>query len=181
MNRTTSIVRCALSVLALGTGATMAWALADEPVDFARDVAPIIQQHCIRCHQSGNRQGDLSLATGDDLVAHQYVVPGEPDESLLLMVVTPGGPDEPPQMPKEGAPLSRGDRCDSRWIARAPVGRRRRCRAVQADRSGGHQTVADATPPLPAGIPAAWSNPIDRFVYALRSVAGPSPPAANGP
>jgi hypothetical protein len=52
--------------------ATPAASLAGEPVDFARDIAPIFQSHCVRCHQPGNSKGGLSLATAHDLMANQY-------------------------------------------------------------------------------------------------------------
>jgi len=35
---------------------------ADRPVDFARDVAPIFQAHCVRCHHPAHKSGDLSPA-----------------------------------------------------------------------------------------------------------------------
>jgi len=57
---------------------------AAEAVDFGRDVAPIFEQHCIRCHKPGNEKGDLSLATIEDLAANSYLVPGKPDESSVL-------------------------------------------------------------------------------------------------
>ena len=34
-----------------------------EPVDFRKDVAPILEQHCLRCHDDVQQKGDLSLAT----------------------------------------------------------------------------------------------------------------------
>src|SRR6187455_2894188 len=79
--------------------------IASSPIDFARDVAPILEQHCIRCHQPAIKKGDLSLATAADLTADEYLSPGKPDESHLLEVVTPSGGAKP-QMPKDGSPLS---------------------------------------------------------------------------
>ena len=39
-----------------------------EPVDFARDVAPLIREHCIRCHNETERSGEMSLATAKDML-----------------------------------------------------------------------------------------------------------------
>src|SRR5207237_9452958 len=78
----------------------------DAPVDFGREVAPIFEGHCLRCHRPGNTKGKLSLATIDDLSAGAHVVAGQPDESTLLDLVTAQGPNERPEMPKEGKPLA---------------------------------------------------------------------------
>ncbi len=69
------------------------------------DVAPIIERHCIRCHQPAIKKGDLSLATRADLDANDYLSAGKPKESHLLEVVTSEGGAKP-LMPKVGAPLS---------------------------------------------------------------------------
>ena len=66
---------------------------------------PFFEQHCIRCHQPTNKKGDLSLATAADVVANQYVAPGDPAASYLLEVVT-AADGEKPLMPKEGPTLS---------------------------------------------------------------------------
>ena len=46
----------------------------DATVDFATDVAPIFQEHCVRCHLPGNKKGDLSLATLEDLQTNDHVM-----------------------------------------------------------------------------------------------------------
>ncbi len=80
-------------------------ATAEEPVDFGKQIAPIIEQHCVRCHWPGNRKGDVSLATLDDLKSNEYVVAGDADGSYLIELVT-SQDGEPPAMPKEAKPLS---------------------------------------------------------------------------
>ncbi|MEZ6128406.1 MAG: DUF1553 domain-containing protein [Planctomycetaceae bacterium] len=76
--------------------------VAGASVEFARDVAPILEQHCVRCHSSLSSKGDLSFETFADLKTHGYVVAGDASNSHLLSVIT----GNPPQMPKEGDPLS---------------------------------------------------------------------------
>src|SRR5437763_1934248 len=78
---------------------------AGPPVDFRNDIAPILEQHCIRCHQPANQKSGLSLATFAALEENGYVVSGDPDASYLLDVVTATA-GQKPLMPKEGAPLS---------------------------------------------------------------------------
>jgi hypothetical protein len=156
--------------------------LAKSPVDFARDLAPILEQHCIRCHQPSNKKGGLSLATFADLKSNGYVVAADPDASYLAEVVaTPAG--EKPLMPKEGAPLSAQEVSTIRsWIregAHWPDGVVVKDRA-KADQDWWSLRPLAAAEPALAGIPAEWrSNPIDRFIYARVAAAGlkPNPPA----
>ncbi len=107
--------------IALGTMAMLLRAAicaqADEPVNFETEIAPIFVQHCVRCHSPENKKGELSLATFNDLKANEYVVPGQPEESYLLEVVSPVD-GEPPAMPKEGDPLSANEvALLHRWIS----------------------------------------------------------------
>lgn len=85
-------------------------AAAQEPaaIDFIRDVAPILREHCVRCHGPKKQKGDLRLDRRADLFAGQAdtwsVRPGDPDGSELLRRVTlPAGDDD--LMPAEGEPL----------------------------------------------------------------------------
>lgn len=77
----------------------------NESVDFRSLIAPIFEQHCISCHSPGNAKGDVSLATFDDLLANEHVIPGDSDNSHLLELVSGVG-GEPPAMPKGADPLS---------------------------------------------------------------------------
>jgi hypothetical protein len=156
---------------------------AEGPVDFGRDVAPIIEQHCIRCHQPAIKKGDLSLATDADLTANDYLSAGKPDESHLLEVVTPSGGAKP-LMPKEGAPLSPQEVSTLRaWIAEGakwPEGAILKERS-KADRSWWSLQPLNAQEvPADDRAPQAWNaNPIDRFIFAKLTAAGlqPNPPA----
>ncbi|MCR9296890.1 MAG: DUF1553 domain-containing protein, partial [bacterium] len=79
--------------------------IAQEPIRFAREILPIIQDHCIACHYPGNAKGDISLATFDDLEAAGYVVLGEPDSSYLIELVT-SHDGQQASMPKDGPALT---------------------------------------------------------------------------
>jgi hypothetical protein len=160
---------CASALLAAVILAMGANALAEPSVDFSRDVGPILERHCIRCHQPGNNKSTLSLSTFADLSANQYVVPGEPDASYLLEVVT-GTNGQKPLMPKEGSPLATDELATLRaWIAEgagwpADVVVRERSKA---DRSWWSLQPLAATEPPSTGVPVEWSsNPIDRFIYS---------------
>jgi hypothetical protein len=174
----TTLVSALAGTVALGAGAA-----GPEKVDFARDVAPILQQRCFRCHRAENRLGNLSLTTEKDLRSRGLVVPGKPQASTLLAVVkSPAGTR--PRMPKEGAPLSEEQVATlERWIAQGavwPQGFVVKERAA-ADRNWWSlRRLKPVTPPSPVGLPAAWkSNPIDRFVFDSLGKKGltPSPGA----
>lgn len=143
---------------------------AAEPVDFERDVAPILQQHCIRCHSPNNKKGDVSLATVADLQANGYIEAHEPDASYLIDLVV-SEDNEPPEMPKESEPLSEQEVSvlrswidqGAKWPADVVVHEK-----SKADTSfWSLQPVADVAPPDVKTLPKSWAeNPIDRFVYA---------------
>jgi hypothetical protein len=152
------------------------------PPDFGRDIAPILEQHCIRCHQPSIKKGDLSLASSADLLANAYIAPGDPNASHLLEVVI-GADGEKPQMPKEGPPLSTKEvELLRQWIdagAVWPEGIVLKEKS-KADRHWWSLRPLAATAPPIDGIPADWSaNPIDRFIFAKLTAAKlqPSPPA----
>jgi mono/diheme cytochrome c family protein len=151
--------------------------------DFARDVAPIFEQHCIQCHQPGIKKGDLSLASRADLDANDYLSPGEPDESHLLEVVTSSGGAKP-QMPKGGPPLSAKELAALRdWIA---AGAPWPAEIVVHERSKADRDwwslvpVQPIEPPAADGAPSEWNHdPIDRFIAARLAASNlrPNPPA----
>ena len=89
----------------------------NEPLSLADEIRPIFTTHCIRCHAAGSEKGDIALSTFDDLQENGYVVPGDPDASYLVELIS-GSEDEPPQMPQEAAPLSKDEvSLIRRWIA----------------------------------------------------------------
>ena len=178
------------AVLAAG-GLLLAFASAalavEEPsagaVDFVEDVAPLLEAHCVRCHSPGRLEGEISLATRDDLFAKGYVLPGDPDGSRLLSLVT-ASDGQPPRMPHDGKPISaQAVATVRRWIASGAVWPEGVTleRRSRADRSWWSlQPLADvAAPPVSAPPPGWDANPIDRFVAAALADQGlaPNPPA----
>ena len=75
------------------------------PVDFNRDIRPILSANCLACHgpEEDGRKADLRLDSFadacKDLGGYAAIVPGKPDESELIARVEHGDPDEvmPPQ------------------------------------------------------------------------------------
>lgn len=104
-------------VLWIGTGLTACWLLAGhlsaleaagparkQAADamFETRVKPILTANCLRCHAGRKVKGKLDLSTRDNVLlggrSGPAVVPGKPNDSLLLEVVVPGGkPHMPPK------------------------------------------------------------------------------------
>ena len=176
-------VRRRLLTIAIGLIFVSA-ARADEPA-FRERVAPVLRRHCLRCHTGEKPKGGLDLSTSKGLAAgaegNPVVVPGKPDESRLIEVVS----GDKPEMPKNGKPLSPQEIQVLRdWIAggskvaRGPGPQGRSARLV---------VVAAPCPPrIPRPGPAAsrplasWARtPIDAFLLQALDSAGlePSPEA----
>ncbi len=88
--------------------------------DFERDVAPILVNHCLECHQPNKRSGELNLATRGALLAGgeqgPAIVAGVEKESLLLERIRSG--EMPPRDAKDVRPLALGQIETIRaWIA----------------------------------------------------------------
>ena len=75
------------------------------PIDFNRDIRPILSDKCIQCHgpDSAHREADLRLDREQDAKADRdgvpAVVPGKPDESALIQRITSEDVNE--RMPPE--------------------------------------------------------------------------------
>ena len=79
------------------------------PVDYTRDVKPILEMHCYDCHSASDQEAGLRVDTaaltiegGDSGPA---VIPGKSHESHLLAVLT-GESEEVDRMPLDSDPLS---------------------------------------------------------------------------
>jgi Protein of unknown function (DUF1549)/Planctomycete cytochrome C len=68
--------------------------------DFESDIVPILEAHCLSCHNGSNIQGDVRLDRREYLM--DVISVDTPDDSLLIERVS--GPE--PAMPKKQAPLT---------------------------------------------------------------------------
>src|SRR5688572_7749427 len=85
---------------------------ADEKVDFARDVRPILSNRCFKCHGPAVQRSKLRLDTFEGATKGGVIVPGKPDQSPLIARVTEPS-DEDGRMP----PPEVGDRLTPAEIA----------------------------------------------------------------
>ena len=152
---------------------------ASAPIDFNRDIRPILSDKCFQCHgpDEGERQTSLRLDRADSARAQlesggHAIVPGDADASQMIHRLT--SPDDDVRMPpaESGKQISPEElRKIRRWIAEG------------ATWSEHWSFVPPTRPELPLVRDHRWAkNAIDRFVLAkLESegadVAGPAPEA----
>jgi WD40 repeat protein len=69
-----------------------------EPVDFDREVLPLLRQNCLACHNSTDAEGDVVLESVAKILASEAVVAGKPDASSMLSL---SAHQDDPVMPPE--------------------------------------------------------------------------------
>ncbi|MDF1851069.1 MAG: DUF1553 domain-containing protein [Verrucomicrobiales bacterium] len=83
--------------------------LATAAPDFRKEVQPILETQCLRCHGAGKEKGDLRLHDKEHFLAGgssgALVEPGEVEKSLLIDRITLP-PEDDEVMPQEAEPLS---------------------------------------------------------------------------
>lgn len=91
-----------LALTSICVAASSAWS---QEIDFAHDIAPILRQHCGKCHTGAKKEGAFSLNTKQELLkggeAGPAVVVGKSQQSELIRRLQ--STDKADQMPPEGA------------------------------------------------------------------------------
>ncbi len=59
-------------------------------VDFRRDVAPILEASCVKCHHAGTSSAMVELTSRKELLDKGIVTPGKPDKSILYVTMANG-------------------------------------------------------------------------------------------
>ncbi|HWY85145.1 MAG TPA: DUF1553 domain-containing protein, partial [Gemmataceae bacterium] len=148
----------------------------EAPVDFNRDIRPILSDACFQCHgpDKSKRKAAVHFDTEDgarvDLGGYFAIVPGKPDQSELLKRVAAGDPAR--RMP----PASSGHAP----LQSAQIDRLRRWIAQGAKWQKHWAFLTPHRPKLPLVKNRNWvRNPIDAFVLARLEREGltPAPPA----
>ncbi len=149
--------------------------VAEDEIDFNRDIRPILSDKCFQCHGPDEEtlKGGLRLDRRESAVKEGAITPGQPEASELLARIITDDSDEVMPPPKVKKPVSaREAELLKRWIARgAPY--------------AGHwafEPLAASGPPITDGADEWSNNPIDHFVQAELRRAGlaPSPEAEPG-
>jgi mono/diheme cytochrome c family protein len=169
----TMVLLAATPVLAEGVAAPL------EPVEFNRDIRPILSEHCFTCHgpdgrklQAGLRLDLESSARSELETGARAVVAGKPDESELLVRVVATDPAERMPPPETGKPLSAQQiELLRRWITEG----------APWDGHWSFQPIGRPVPPHDDDPACAGfvRNPIDAFVARglARQQLGPAPEA----
>ena len=177
---------------------------AADKVDFDRDIAPVLRQHCVDCHGSDDQSGGLRLDRMASLSAETdsgkpALVPGNSRQSELIRRITSESEDL--QMPPEGPRLSAGEiQRIQRWIDQGAAGFERA--HVAAPGSGAEEGAmvndreirpsdhwafqpigaAGGPPTCQSTCQSTWPNTeIDRFIALRREAVGLSATADAAP
>jgi hypothetical protein len=153
---------------------------------FERQVRPLLIKHCYECHSTEAKvlKGGLRLDSRGGVMkggdTGPAIVPGAPDDSLLIEAIR----GESPEMPPKGKLADSEIAVLERWVAMgAPDPRTEAASAEPArpalDAGRAHWAFQPiAAPPVPPVKDAAWPrSDIDRFVLAKLESEGLRPVA----
>lgn len=138
------------------------WAVADETIDFNRDIRPLLSNRCLICHgpDEEERAADLRLDSLDgatmDLGGYAAIIPGDPAESELFVRITTDDPDLRMPPPENGNGFTEAEvDLIRRWIEQG---------AAYAKH---WSYVPPKRPRLPPVRNPSWvRNPIDQFILS---------------
>src|SRR5262245_1189032 len=155
---------------------------ADQAVDFARDIQPILESACYQCHGPKKSHGQLRLDNGNLAlkggISGAAIIPGNAKGSLLIRRLLGEGGEA--RMPMGGDPLKPEQiELIIKWIDQGAVWPGLEQRVESAKHWAYLKPVR---PDLPQVKNIEWvRNPIDRFILARLEKEGlrPSPEASK--
>ncbi len=150
------------------------------PVDFVRDVRPVLERHCHSCHGPEKQKGGLrldvksaALKGGEEHAPN--IIPGKAKESPLLIAVR--GEDEDLKMPPKGERLTTMEiETLDRWVAEGavwPDG----VDSVKLAEATAHWSFQPMTmPQVPEPVNRAWGkDSLDGFILSRLEKEGLAP------
>ncbi len=157
------------------------------PVDFAKDIQPLLADRCFSCHGEKKQESGLRLDRKADAFKGgdhgPAIVPGKPAESVLLQAIT-GTHAEVAKMPKRGEALAADQIALFRsWIelgASWPETQTAKADTTDPAKHWAFQPIRRPEPPKLAGKHRKLArNPIDQFVFLKleQEKLSPSPEA----
>lgn len=126
-----------------------------EPIDFSKQIRPILSENCFFCHGPDDKKREADLRLDDETAAKKNndgviaVVPGDPEKSALIQRIVSTDPDEvmpPPKQHKTISPVQVALLKD--WIK-------------QGAKWGKHWSYEKVVRPA---VPAGAKNPVDAFL-----------------
>jgi hypothetical protein len=160
--------------------------------DFAHDIRPILDAHCIKCHGPQKQKGGVRLDVREDAVKPgdsgiATIVPRNAAKSELVRRITSKDPAE--RMPPKSPPLSAKEiETLTKWIDAGAAWDDKKAAAatremVVTDEDRKHWAYPRLKPvELPAVKRVGWvRTPIDRFILAALEAKGLEPTAKAEP
>jgi mono/diheme cytochrome c family protein len=113
--------RTSMLLAVLGLAPAALHAAEDPPVDFAKQIKPILADRCVECHNSETIFGELNLQNREHAFtkrkAGPAIVPGSPEKSMLYLALTLP-PKDKKAMPATGHRIPKDEVNTIRqWIA----------------------------------------------------------------
>jgi hypothetical protein len=149
------------------------------PPDFAKEIAPLLREHCVKCHGPEKQKGGLrfdvkshAIKKGD--TGEHSIVPGKSAESELVRRITSS--DKDVRMPSEGEPLTAAQvellkawiDAGAAWPDDGKPTTKGELVVTEQDRQ--HWSFRPLASPQPPDI--AFNSEIDKFVVASLTKAG---------
>lgn len=165
-----------LGLLLVPLGRAPVYASGDE--FFRLQVAPLLERHCVSCHQGDKPKGGLSFVSGKQALAGgdsgAILTPGKPDESLIVELIS----GDKPAMPKGARPLSADQiAIFRRWISEGaawPSALTLRDKKLAGADEDWWSLRPLARPAVPDIVSDWIRTPIDAFILAkLKSLSLP--------
>ena len=149
---------------------------AERPVDFNRDIRPILSDRCYKCHgpDAKNQKSDFRLDTREhaitDLGGYFGIVPGDLEKSDLHLLIRSDDKSEVMPPPKSKMSLSEKEKdLLDRWIK-------------EGARYDKHWSLKELPSEIPVPAATDWaSTPVDPFILRAATDFGlkPSPQASR--
>ncbi|MBY0461132.1 MAG: DUF1549 domain-containing protein, partial [Gemmataceae bacterium] len=161
-----------LSLLALITAAPSLRAADPPPVDFNRDVLPLLSDYCFQCHgpDAKSRKAKLRFDDPKSPLDRAVIVPGKPRASAFVERIASDDPDSvmPPPSLKRKLTAKQIELL-TRWVAEG----------AKWSKHWAFEPMAKPEPPAPPKGEPRPQNPIDAFVRdrLAREKLRPAPPA----
>jgi len=168
---------------------------AESAPDFSREVRPLLEKHCFKCHGPEKQKGGLRFDTKEGAFkagesGEKAILPGHGSDSRLIRLVA--SKDDTERMPSKGDPLSAAQiELLKRWIdagaqwpaEAASTGTVVRAEMIVTDEDRKHWSYLPLqSPPIPVVRKSGFvRTPIDAFALAKLREKKLEPSAPAGP
>lgn len=168
--------------LCLGCGSLAHGDEAAKPVDYLTEIKPLLSHHCFNCHGPETQKAGFRVDTAPALIqggdTGEAIVPGKPDDSLLVHAIT--GTNGATKMPPKDPRLTDAEiDLIKRWIAQGAKAPTDEAPAAVVIKNKDHWSFQPVRRhPLPKVQNTAWiRNEIDAFVLTKLEAEGLTPAA----